>query len=186
MSFTRQFLMNVFSSWYAHAVRVAIAFFFIPFITSILGESRYGVWVIVFQAVSYFTLLDLGMNAAIVRFVSRLLGEKNFDNINRVLNTATLFYFGIGLIAAALIALFSFHHFDIFKIDNAAYIREGATSMAILGIFVGLRFVMLPFGGSFVAFHRQDIANMLNICEDLVRTFAMVFILYLGYGLVEL
>ena len=186
MSFSRQFLVNIFSTWYAHAVRVAIAFFFVPFITTILGDSRYGVWVIVFQAVSYFTLLDGGMNAAIVRFVSKFLGEKNFERINRVLNTATLFYFGIGIVAAALIYLFSVNFFDIFKIDNPRHLQEGITAMGILGIFVGMRFMMLPFSGSFVAFHRQDISNMLNICEDLVRTFAMVYLLFKDYGLVEL
>ena len=186
MSFSRQFLVNIFSSWYAHAVRVVTAFFFVPFITSILGDSRYGVWVIIFQAVSYFTLLDFGMSAAIVRFVSRFLGEKNFDKINRVLNTATLFYLGIGIIAAALTYLFSSSYFDIFRIDNAAYAQEGATAMAILGIFVGIRFITLPFAGSFVAIHRQDIANMINICEELVRTIMLVLILFHGYGLVEM
>ncbi len=186
MSFSRQFLLNIFSSWYAHAVRVATAFFFVPFITSVLGDARYGVWVIVFQAVSYFTLLDLGMSAAIVRFVSRFLGEKNFDKINRVLNTATLFYLGIGLMAAALTYLFVHSYFDIFRIDNAGNAREGAAAMAILGIYVGIRFITLPFGGSFVALHRQDIANMLNICEELVRTILLVLILFYGYGLIEM
>ena len=186
MSFSRQFLLNIFSSWYAHAVRLVIAFFFVPFITSILGDSRYGVWVIIFQAVSYFTLLDLGMNAAVVRFVSRYLGEKNFDKVNRVLNTSTLFYLGIAIISAALTYLFSIHYFDIFKIDSPSLAAEGATAMGILAIFVGIRFVMLPFGGSFVAFHRQDIANLLNISEEIFRTLAMVTLLFKGYGLVEL
>jgi O-antigen/teichoic acid export membrane protein len=51
---------------------------------------------------------------------------------------------------------------------------------------VGIRFVMMPFGGSFVAFHRQDINNMLNICEDLIRTAAIVILLFYNYGLVEM
>lgn len=186
MNFSRQFLINIFSSWYAHAVRIITAFFFVPFITSILGDSRYGVWVIIFQAVNYFTLLDYSVSSAITRFVSRFLGQKNFKKINQVLNTATVFYLGVGIIAAALIFLFSHHHFDIFKIENSNYAREGATAMAILGIFIGLRFITLPFGGSFVAIHRVDIANLLNICEELIRTIALVFILFRGYGLVEM
>ncbi len=186
LSFSRQFLFNIFSSWYAHAVRVVIAFFFVPFITSIMGDSRYGVWVIVFQAISYFSILDLGMNAAVVRFISKHLGENNFDKINRVLNTATLFFFAIGVAAAGLIYYFSTNYFGIFQIDDPSLAKEGATAMAIMGLFVGIRFILQPFAGSFVAFHRQDLANLLNICEEIIRTFAIVLLLYHNYGLVEL
>ncbi len=186
MSFSRQFLLNIFSSWYAHAIRIIIAFFFVPFITSIMGDSRYGVWVIIFQAISYFSILDLGMNAAVVRFISKYLGENNFEKINRVLNTATLFFSAIGVIAAALIYYFSINYFGIFRIDDPALAQEGATATAIMGIFVGVRFILMPFAGSFVAFHRQDLANLLNICEEIIRTFAIVLLLYQNYGLIEL
>jgi len=151
-----------------------------------MGDSRYGVWVIIFQAVSYFSILDLGMNAAVVRFISKYLGEKDFDKINRVLNTATLFFFVIGVIAVMLIYFFSSYFFGIFRVDDPLLAQEGAAAMAMLGVFVGIRFILQPFAGSFVAFHRQDLANLLNICEEIIRTFAIVLLLYRDYGLVEL
>ncbi len=154
--------------------------------TSIMGDSRYGVWIIIFQAISYFSILDLGMNAAAVRFISKYLGEKNFDKINKVLNTATLFFSVIGILAAALIYYFSTNFFGIFRIDDPVLANEGATAMAIFGIFVGIRFILQPFAGSFVAFHRQDLANLLNICEEIIRTFAIVLLLYQEYSLVAL
>ena len=151
-----------------------------------MGDSRYGVWVIIFQAVSYFSILDLGMNAAVVRFISKYLGENAFDKINRLLNTATLLFLAIGVIAATLIYIFSSNFFGIFRIDDPALAQEGATAMALLGIFMGIRFIFQPFAASYVAFHRQDLANLLNICEEIIRTFAMVLLLYKRYGLVEL
>lgn len=186
MSFSRQFLVNIFSSWYAHAVKVVIAFFFIPFITSVLGESRYGVWVIILQSVGYFTLMDLSVSAAITRYVSKYLGEKNFDKINRILNTANLFYLGVGIAASAFIIYLANNYFDVFKIDDASSAAEGVTAMSILGIYIGLRFITLPFGSSFVAIHRQDISNILNICEELIRAIALVIILFHHDGLVEM
>lgn len=186
MSLSRQFLLNIFSSWYAHAIRLVIAFFFVPYITSILGDSRYGVWVITFQAINYFTLLDLGMNAALIRFVSKFLGEKNFEKINRVINTALFFYLGVGIVVAALIFIFANYFFGILRIDISAYAQEGATAMSILGIYLGIRLIMVPLTGSLVAFQRLDIANAINVIEEIFRTIAMIVLLFNGYGLVEM
>ena len=186
MDFNRQFLINIFSSWYAQAIRMAIGFFFIPYITSSLGDERYGLWVILFQTICYFYLLDFGVSAALLRFVSKYLGEKNFEKINRVLNTANFFYLGVGLVAAVFIYLFAVYFFDVFQVSSDEIYAEGATAMSILALLVGLRFVLMPFGSSFASFHRQDLMNILNIAEEITRAAVLIFVLSQGGGLVEL
>ncbi|MCH7690950.1 MAG: oligosaccharide flippase family protein [candidate division Zixibacteria bacterium] len=186
MDLNRQFLINIFSSWYAQAVRVGIAFFFVPYITTSLGDERYGIWVIIFQTICYFYLLDLGVSAALLRFVSKYLGEENFDKINRLLNTANLFYLGVGLVTSVSIYLFAVYFFDVFQISSEAIYAEGVTALSILAILIGLRFILLPFGGSLASFQRQDLVNILNIVEEITRAAVLIYILSLGEGLVEM
>ena len=186
MDLNRQFLINIFSSWYAQAVRVAIAFFFVPYITTSLGDERYGIWVIIFQTICYFYLLDMGVSAALLRFVSKYLGEENFDKINRLLNTANLFYFGVGLVASVSIYLFAIYFFDVFQVSSDAIYAEGVTALSILAILIGLRFILLPFGGSLASFQRQDLMNLLNIVEEITRAAVLIYILSQGGGLVDM
>ncbi len=186
MNLNRQFLINIFSSWYAQAVRVAIAFFFVPYITTALGDERYGIWVIVFQTICYFYLLDMGVSAALLRFVSKFLGEENFDKINKLLNTANLFYFGVGLVTTVSIYLFAIYFFDVFKVSSDAIYAEGVTALSILSILIGVRFMLLPFGGSLASFQRQDLVNLLNIVEEITRAGVLIYILSQGRGLVDM
>lgn len=182
----RQFFKNIFSSWFAYLVRIVITFLFVPYITTVLGGERYGVWVIIFQTIFYFSLLDCGFSSALTRYISKYLSQKDFPGINKILNSANLLYLIIGAVVFAGVYLFVTFFFEYFKISDPALMQEGKNALLILGAFMAFNFIALPFGNSLGAFHRYDIVNGLNIAEEIIRAVIMVFMLYRGNGLVEL
>ncbi len=182
----QQLSRNIWSSWVGYACRIVISFLFIPFITSVLGDARYGVWVIIFQTINYFALLDLGLEKALTRFLSKFLSRESFDQINRTLNTAFGLYLIIGsaiIVGAWLTATFLFGYFNV---ENPALAAEGKTALMIIGLYMGIRFILHSFAGSLGGFQRFDIANGLNIAEEIVKVLLMVWLLLEGYGLVAL
>ncbi|RKX26082.1 MAG: hypothetical protein DRP45_04480, partial [Candidatus Zixiibacteriota bacterium] len=185
-SVKERLVKNVCASWSGYVGRIIISFFFVPYITSVLGDARYGIWVIVFQTVNYFALLDLGLEKALIRFVSKHLSQQSFDRINRTLNTT----FGINLILGSLIIagawLTATFLFGYFKIDDPALAAEGSTALIIIGVFMGIRFYLLPFAGSLVGFQRADAAAWLFVLENVLSAAVMVCMLASGYGLVAL
>lgn len=182
----RQYFKNIFASWFAYLIRIIITFLFVPYITSVLGGERYGVWVIIFQTIFYFSLFDCGFSSALTRYISKYLSQKDFPGINRILNSANLLYLIIGVLVFGGVYLFVTFFFEYFKISDPAIIHEGKNALLILGAFMAFNFIALPFGNSLGAFHRYDIVNGLNIAEEIIRTILMVFMLYRGNGLVEL
>jgi O-antigen/teichoic acid export membrane protein len=174
------------TSWFGYAVRIAISFFFVPYITSVLGDARYGVWVIVFQTINYFVLLDFGLEKALLRFVSKYLGRSDYGAINRVLNTTFNLYLIVGSIIIAGAWLVSTFLFDYFRIADPSMLAEGKSALIIIGFYMGFRFYLLPFAGSLGGFQRFDISNGLHMAEDLIRAGVMVWLLAEGYGLVPL
>lgn len=181
-----QLSRNLWTSWVGYAVRLGISFLFVPYITSTLGDARYGVWVLVFQTINYFVLLDFGLEKALLRFVSKHMGAGRFEPINRVLNTAFNLYLVVGsiiILGAWLAATFLF---DFFKIGDPAFLAEGKSALLIIGFYMGFRFYLLPFAGSLGGFQRFDISNLLYMLEDIVRAGVMVALLATGYGLVPL
>ncbi len=183
---TRPFTRNIWTSWVGYALRVTLGFLFVPYITSILGDARYGVWILVFQTLNYFVLLDFGLERALLRFISKHLGSGQFEPINRVLNTAFNLYLVVGSLIIAGTWLVATFLFDYFRIGDPSLLAEGKTALIIIGIYMGVRFYLLPFAGSLGGFQRFDISNWLHMLEDLLRTVVMVALLASGQGLIAL
>jgi O-antigen/teichoic acid export membrane protein len=164
---------------------MALSLVVVPLLTRLMGTDTYGVWVILFQLVGYFSLLDLGLGSAVVRFVSRHLEPRDDAAINRVLNTSNLLYVGLGILALLAAWLFS-SGVDTFFNLNEELADQAAAALIVLGGYLMVRFWLLPFGGSLEAFQRTDIDRWLGFSEDLVRAALLVTALYLGGNLLHL
>lgn len=183
---SRQLLKNFLSSWIGYLARIIITFIFIPIIAGYFGDARYGVWVIIFQAVAYFSLVDFGLTSAITRFVSKNLSLNQPEKINRYLNSANAIYLIIGTAAFFLIYLFADYLFPLFKIEDAAYLAEGQAALKILGLFMATHFYLMSFGNSLAAFQRHDLNRYVSLVEEIIRILIMIFLIKSGYGLVAL
>lgn len=185
VSLLRQFGKNVVSGWAALGIRFLLVFLVNPILVHSLGNDGYGVWALLFSIINYMTVLDLGLQGALVRFISKYLGLGDYKKINAILNTGFLIYSAVGLAVIVISFILSFFVLDWFKIP-AAHLTEARIALFIIGLNTALNFIMYSWGGSLGAFHRFDISNGLAIAEDIARNIAIVILLKNGYGLVPL
>ncbi|MFH1686159.1 MAG: oligosaccharide flippase family protein [bacterium] len=181
-----QYARNVYFSWIQVVARAATAFFFVPFAAHLLGGSRYGLWVILFQIVNYFSLLDGGLASALLRFVPKALAGGDVRRVNQILSTANLLYLATGLLALAGVWGFANFGMGLFEIPDLQILAEGRQALTILAVYLMLRFWLLPYGNSLAAFQRSDLGQLLEAAELLLRTLVMAGLLWWGYGLVPL
>lgn len=186
MSIGKQFLRNIFTAWASFGLRVLITFFFTPFITSVLGEARYGAWVIMFATLDYLSMADIGMKQSLVRFVSKALGQKNYDDVNRTLNTANVIYLALAAVVFTLALVVINNLGSLVNIPDAALLEETQGALFVVALHLTLFFVLMPFANSLGAFHRFDISNAQMMTKEIIRTLIMVWLLLEGYGLVAL
>ncbi|HDL02494.1 MAG: hypothetical protein DRP46_03905 [Candidatus Zixiibacteriota bacterium] len=179
----RQFGKNIFTSWASLAIRVLLVFLVNPFIIHTLGNDQYGVWVLVISILNYITILDLGLKQALVRFISKYMGVKDYDRINSVLSTAFLIYNIVGVLVIILTLFLSYFALDQLNIPDQ-YMFQGRVALIIMGINMALGFFWVVRGDSLGAFHRYDITYGLMILEDVLRTAAIIILLKCGYGLI--
>lgn len=182
MSLGRQLIQNILTSWLGYALRIVIGFIFVPYITATLGSERYGIWVIAFQIIGYFTLFDLGLERAVVKFVAHLAVRKDFGAVTRVFSTAASLYFALGACALITSWLFGFLAFDIFKAPLAV-IQEGRGAFYLLGTLLSVRLCLSPWTSTVVGLQRSDIINALDIGEEVLRVTLLVIVLSLGGSL---
>lgn len=163
-------------------MRIIIGFAFVPFITASLGSERYGIWVIAFQVIGYFTLFDLGLERAVVKFVAHFSARRDSAGVSRVFSTATSIYLLLGLAALVASWLFGAFIFDLFK-GPFAVIQEGRGAFYLLGILLSLRICFAPWVNTVVGLQRSDIINALDIGEELLRVALLVLALLLNASL---
>ncbi|MGL6074691.1 MAG: oligosaccharide flippase family protein [Fimbriiglobus sp.] len=77
---------------------VAVSFFLTPYMIRSLGKPRYDVWCVVESVLAYFTLLDLGIAAGVVRVVARGRAKQDLASISEYTSAALVLYTLAGLI----------------------------------------------------------------------------------------
>ncbi len=60
-------LINALSSWAGLGVNIVVGLLLLPFVVAKLGQTGYGVWMLVGSIIGYYGLLDLGVSSAVSR-----------------------------------------------------------------------------------------------------------------------
>lgn len=110
--------INAISNWTSLVVQVAIGFFLTPFVIRHLGQSGYGVWVLVGSFIGYYGLLNLGVGSAITRYIARFSAQNDTENLNETVNSALAMFCITGIVAVAISVVIARTLATFFKIDH--------------------------------------------------------------------
>jgi O-antigen/teichoic acid export membrane protein len=99
MTMRKAIVTNALANWVGTIAQLVAVFLLTPVLVHKLGDRRYGVWALIDSVLAYMTLFDLGIGAAVVRYVARFEGLRDLRSINRVF-TASLVLFAAGGIGA--------------------------------------------------------------------------------------
>ena len=121
----------------------ALALLILPFTIRTLGDTHYGLWVLIGSLTGAFGLLDLGIRGALGRQLAFHRAERNWDEVNATLNTA-LGLLGIACLLALLgVSLLQLLFFALFEVsaDQVLPVRIAlavAVSVAVISSLAGL------------------------------------------------
>ena len=155
-----------------------------PFIIHSLGDKMYGLWIFVGSFLGYYGLMDLGLNSAIQRYVSRAIGLKDHDETNRVVNTSLVVF---GVIGCAILAASTAVAFVVpMCVKNVTEIALFKAIVMILGLNFAIGFPCRVFSGILSANLRYDIRSSVEIIKVLIRTIFVIVFLKMGGGVLAL
>ncbi|OGT98276.1 MAG: hypothetical protein A2079_02600 [Geobacteraceae bacterium GWC2_48_7] len=173
---------NIFSGWANIIVTCAIAFFVSPFVVSSLGKDLYGVWILIVSITGYFSVLDFGVNTAIVRYISSSTAQNNHDKARAVYSTS-MAIFGCVSLAIVLFSLVIGYFFqDLFKLYNIPRTYLYAVFMlSALDLACSLLFSV--YSGSLAGLQEFKFINASTILINIIKSILLVVLLKLGYSL---
>ncbi len=181
----KRIFTNIFSNWANLAVNIAISFFLAPFVVEKLGNTYYGIWVIMMQFTGYLYLLDFGVRESIIRYVSKGKADGKTEDLNEIISSGIILYGGIGficLLASAGLAL-AFPY--VFNIDTQE-VWAARIVVIISGVTVAQLLVFNVFSGILMGLQRYDIFNKIGIIFAFIRLGLILYFLGNGYSLIAL
>ena len=176
---------NVFSNWVGLALNMAAAFFMSPFLVRSLGDTWYGLWVLIRSTTGYMSLLDGGLRVSIVKYVARHNAMDDADELSRTISTAFMIYLAVAGLVALLTLVLGIAFPVMFKIPPDT-VRTVQWVVLIAGLSVATSLVGAVFGGFVAGMQRYDLGNAMGIVLLVARTLAIVPLILMGYGIVGL
>ena len=176
---------NVLWNWGVFAFTVAVTFVLSPYIVHRLGDTTYGIWVLLGSLVGYLGFLDFGVRGAVTRYVAKLQAAGDHDDASRIASTAITIFAVMGLVAMAVSAVLATEIVHRFHITPS----QAATARLVIlmgGATVALSLVGGVFGGIVIGLQRFDLNGKLEVGVGLVRAAGVYLALDAQFGLVAL
>lgn len=182
---TKLIFQNVSVNYLVTGTELLIGIFMLPFNVAHLGQSAYGLWVLVASITVYFSMFDMGYGVAQVRFAAKYRAQGDVNALNEIASTMFCMFSGVGLLTflvAVVIALNLEHFFQL----TPAQVRTGQIVLLFISAYVALGFPFSVFGGIVNGFQRQYLNGAVAFLTAIVVALVNVVVLLLGYGLPEL
>ena len=181
----RHIARNVLSNWFGTAANMAVAFFLSPFIVHRLGDIAFGIWGLAISVVTYMSLLDLGMQSSVLRFINKGHTQHDHKSASEALSAALWVRLQIGaVIMAGTLGLAEvFPH--LFKIPDDL-VHPAQIAVILIGIKVALNMALGVFAGVLSGLNRYDLRNAVDFVQTALRASSVVAVLFTGHGIVAI
>src|SRR5689334_16318555 len=90
---------NVVFEYLAIFVSLGLGVVMLPFNLRHLGQSAYGLWVLVSSLTTYFSLLDMGYGSAQLKFAARYRARRDAAALNEIASTIFFLFLGVAVLA---------------------------------------------------------------------------------------
>jgi O-antigen/teichoic acid export membrane protein len=173
----RRLASNVLWNWAGLGVTIATGFVLAPFLVHCLGDTTYGLWVLIASLAGYFNLLDLGVRGSVGRYIAFFRARDEQEEVNRTLSTAIVLLLVVAvlaLVATLAVLLVFFHLFDV-PPEEVPSVR---LAILITGLNLALMFPVAVFDAVLWGYERFDLINIVDIPMAILRTVATFWLVH--------
>lgn len=176
---------NVATRYVAIGIDAVVGFAVLPFNVHHLGQSAYGLWMLMSSLTLYFSVLDLGFGSSVTKFVAQYRARRDARSLNEIVSTIFFIFTAIGCLAYVGFIAVATHTGQIFRLEPDQ-VETARNLTLIIGVYVAASFPFSVFGGIINGFQRYDVNSIVGIGCSILVAIVNVVLLSLGFGLVPL
>ncbi len=172
------------TNWFAFAAALGVSFFLTPYLIGSLGKPRYDIWCVVESILAYFTLLDMGIAACLVREIARKQATRDVDSTNRITSACLAIYTAAGAFAMLLGVPLAFAFVPILEA------RDGVGAVLGFAVFMlanlALTLPLSVFPSILDGLEKFAAKSAVRVLFLAIRTAGIVVAIRAEYGLLAL
>ncbi len=176
---------NVSVNYLVTGTELLLGVFMLPFNVAHLGQSAYGLWILVASVTVYFSMFDMGYGVAQVRFTAKYRAQSDWKALNQIASTMFCMFSGVGLFTFSVAILIALNLERFFPL-TPEQVRTGQIVLLFISAYVSLGFPFSVFGGIVNGFQRQYLNGAVAFVTAITVAAVNVIVLRSGYGLAEL
>lgn len=177
---------NVVYSWAAHFVFIIAGFIMPRMIDRRLGQELLGVWDFGWSLVSYFALVQVGVQQSVNRYVAKFRAAGNMSGVNCVVSSA----FCIQNVAGSLVLGLTIGLWlllpRLFGPKLGENVGDTQWVVLFLGASIGVEMALNSFNGVLTGCHRWDLHNFIKSGWHIATVAGMITALLWGGGVSSL
>lgn len=178
----RALFKSIFANWTGLFVNMAVGFFLTPFILHRLGDTAFGLWVLMTTLTGYYGLLDLGIRNAIIRYVARFVANQDYDDLARVASTSFVAYMGVCIAVLGTTGLVTSQLHRLVSV-SPEWLHTAKLLLLVVGAGTALGFPLGMFGGLLEGLQQFTWVSGVQVVASLIRTGLTVWALERGGGI---
>lgn len=167
------------------AVDAAIGFLMAPFLIHRLGDTTYGLWILIGSLTGYVGMLDFGLRGSVGRYVALYHSRGDRAGLLSTVNTAAVVLLLLGTAALAAVGLLTLALPLLVEVP-VDQLFTARLALAIVGLHLTCFFVLRIFDGMLWGVQRFDLLNAVDIPAAILRGVLMATAVTRGHGLVGL
>jgi O-antigen/teichoic acid export membrane protein len=177
----RRLTLNASSNFLRYAVSIVVSFYLTPFIVRTLGDAQYGFWVLLGSFLGYASILEIGVQPAVVKLVGQYKAVENLVKLRELITAAFLFFLAVGTIAAlfclTVVPMLVEHHVQ--GLNGLADSRLLYLAIALDAVLIYMNYLVT---GILYGYQRYHLRNAIDVAAVGVNA-ALIFLLLNRHGL---
>jgi O-antigen/teichoic acid export membrane protein len=185
----RRFAVTTLLNAFGAAIGFATGILLTPLMIHTLGPKSYGLWVLITSfsvASGYLSILDLGIQSAVVKFVAEHYARGEQREVNQLVSSSLYVFCGVALVGAAALVVFSrFFVASIFKIPHDL-IPMMQTLLYLLAVQTLFEFPGLAISAVVDGLQRYDVQRAIQVAYIVSYALSIYLLLNAGYRLMAI
>jgi O-antigen/teichoic acid export membrane protein len=173
------------SLWNVTSLVVALLIGFIttPIVLSLLGVSRYGLWVILVSVLFPLGLTNFNFGQATIKYVAEADGRSDLNEAGIYVRNTFLFNLVVGVVGATVIAVLA--NWLTTRVFNIELADQPLAQACLLWLGVGwlVQQILNTFSNIAIGFQRYDLSAMGNVIYSLSAAVLSLSVLYRTHDL---
>jgi len=179
-------LQNTISNIAGQVFIAVLTLFSTPYITRKLGATQYGALSLLMTFLFAFSLLNLGINASLVKYMAELMPKGRMEDVQKYFSTSLTVLVGIGVLIGVSVCILA----PVIVRTSFKGPKE-LTESAVLALRIAsaafiLQFLTQVLSAVPAAAQRFEIVNLVRAGTESLRIMGTMGLLFLGCGLPSL